>query len=87
MSLEDLLVQRADQYDAHGSFADKARVSQSIKAIVRSTGFYTYATPAQCEAVDMIAHKLARIVAGNPEHRDSWDDIAGYAELAAREIK
>jgi len=29
----------------------------------------------------MLANKLSRIVNGDPEYQDSWDDIAGYALL------
>ena len=35
----------------------------------------------------MIASKLARIVIGNSNHRDSWIDIAGYAKLVADSIE
>jgi hypothetical protein len=34
----------------------------------------------QAEALDMIASKLSRIMC-NPNHKDSWHDIAGYATL------
>ncbi len=34
----------------------------------------------------MIAHKIGRIVSGNPNVQDHWDDIAGYAKLASNEI-
>jgi hypothetical protein len=30
---------------------------------------------------------LARIASGNPEHIDHWDDIAGYATLAANYLR
>lgn len=29
----------------------------------------------------MILAKIARIVSGDPNHADHWDDIAGYALL------
>lgn len=32
-------------------------------------------------AID-IADKIARILNGDPEYRDNWHDIAGYAKLA-----
>jgi len=37
----------------------------------------------QDEALDMIAHKIGRIVNGDPDYEDSWRDIAGYATLVA----
>jgi hypothetical protein len=34
------------------------------------------------ESVDMICHKIARIVnGGQPQEIDHWHDIAGYAKL------
>jgi hypothetical protein len=35
----------------------------------------------------MIAHKIGRIVNGDPDHVDSWVDIAGYAQLVADELQ
>lgn len=32
-------------------------------------------------AINMILLKIARIICGNPNHADHWDDIAGYAML------
>lgn len=40
----------------------------------------------QYEALEMIAHKMGRILAGNPNFQDHWDDIAGYATLVSRQI-
>jgi hypothetical protein len=39
---------------------------------------------AQCEALEQIATKLARLLTGDPNHADHARDIAGYAELLAR---
>ena len=35
----------------------------------------------------MIAHKIGRILAGDPNHIDHWLDIAGYATLVAKELE
>ncbi len=37
-------------------------------------------------ALEMIAHKIARIINGNPSHVDSWHDIAGYATLIEQRL-
>ena len=37
----------------------------------------------QVEALDMICHKIGRIINGDPDYADSWHDIAGYAQLVA----
>jgi hypothetical protein len=36
----------------------------------------------QREAIDMICHKLGRILSGDPSHPDHWLDIQGYARCA-----
>jgi len=36
---------------------------------------------AQKESLEMIQHKTARILNGDPNYADSWHDIAGYATL------
>ena len=41
----------------------------------------------QQEALEMILHKIARIVNGDPDYADSWVDIAGYAKLVADRLE
>jgi len=48
---------------------------------------WSYLSPTQREALDMTAHKIGRILAGDPDHKDHWDDIAGYTTLVAKELK
>lgn len=48
---------------------------------------YEMLTDSQREALHMIFHKLGRIGNGDPNHTDSWVDIAGYAKLAANDIQ
>jgi hypothetical protein len=40
----------------------------------------------QALALQMIVQKLARIANGDPDHLDSWLDIAGYATLVAERL-
>ena len=35
----------------------------------------------------MIQHKIARILNGDPNWKDTWDDIAGYAKLIGDKLK
>ncbi len=35
----------------------------------------------------MIAHKIASILAGDPNEIDHWRDIAGYATLIVKELE
>jgi hypothetical protein len=72
----------------HGSFPDQSELSQQFKLIIRqglrksSKVLYPY----QDEALDMIVHKISRIVQGNPMEKDHWVDIAGYSTLVANEL-
>lgn len=76
----------------HGDFTDHARYTQQIKDVIRRAGEerierrQSRLTSVQEEALDMIAHKIGRILAGNPNFKDHWDDIEGYARLASERV-
>lgn len=81
-SIEETLEERGKRY---GKFADNAWVTQDLK---RTISFHLSRlrptrpiAPDQQEALDMIFHKISRIVCGDPDYADSWHDIAGYAKL------
>lgn len=69
----------------YGKFEDHASISQSLKMVVSTVlqDRNERLAPDQQEAIDMIFHKVARIVNGDPNYVDSWVDIAGYAQLVA----
>lgn len=70
----------------HGDFADHAAVTYAIKDAIASLGTIDRLNVVQREALDMIAHKIGRIVAGNPNHHDHWLDISGYATLVSQRL-
>lgn len=81
MKTEDILNEREK---THGDFEEFAKVRVSL---ARSLGLSkrTNLTAAQSIAASMILTKLARIVCGDPNFADHWDDIAGYAMLGKGE--
>lgn len=81
MDINEILEERGKRY---GVFADHAMVTQRLKNIINqySRRHSAYAADQQ-EALDMIAHKIGRIICGDPNYSDSWRDIAGYATLVA----
>lgn len=83
MSNVDALL--AERGKTHGDYAVHARVTQTLKSIVDE--FEDPMSNEQREALDMILHKIGRICAGNPNHIDHWDDIAGYATLVATSLR
>lgn len=79
-SIDKILQERGPRY---GNFTDHAIMSQSIKQIIQHGNGTKNMRAFQREAISMIIHKIARIANGDPDYRDSWDDIAGYAKLVA----
>jgi hypothetical protein len=39
------------------------------------------------ESLDMMVHKISRILYGDPYHTDNWLDIAGYIMLVANRLQ
>ena len=78
-SLNETLTDRGATY---GDFREMAEFSQELKDLLLTDRM----TMVQREVIDMLCVKLARIVHGDPNHRDSWLDIAGYAQLAVTDI-
>jgi hypothetical protein len=78
--VDAILAQRGSHY---GPFTKHASVTQDIKRILFDCRHRESLAADQAEALDMIAHKLGRIVNGDPDYADSWVDIAGYAKLVA----
>jgi hypothetical protein len=85
-NIEDLLNDRAKDY---GKFKDGAALMQSIKRLLAEHARVHDKLFAddQWEAIEMIVHKLGRILNGNPDKVDNWVDIAGYATLVADRLE
>ena len=64
---------------------DVAAVAVGLRQIIRDRK--PDLMPDQEEALTMICNKISRIVNGNPNHLDSWKDIAGYAQLVADRLE
>lgn len=71
----------------HGSYSVHANCTQLLKRVLRKFGNWKRLSPTEREALEMIMHKVGRIMAGDPHYVDHWDDIAGYASLVAKEHK
>lgn len=84
MSVDDILDQRGKTY---GSYKDRTDISHAVRLALNNGSSADKLEPYMEDAITMIAVKLSRIVSGDPTHVDNWDDIAGYATLAADELK
>lgn len=82
--IQQVLLERGVRY---GKFTGHALITQSLKELMFSTDKWATLQPDQKEALEMIAHKIGRILNGDPDYDDSWKDIAGYAELVAKRLQ
>ena len=82
--IEEVLNQRQATY---GSFTKNAEVSQMLKYVMTQGTNYKQMPVPHREALEMIVHKIARIVNGDPNYIDNWVDIIGYSQLVIEEIK
>jgi hypothetical protein len=84
--LSDILTARGLRY---GLFTGHAEVTQRLKAVLESELDKRKKLLAddQKEALEMIFHKIGRIVNGDADYDDSWADIAGYAKLVADRLQ
>ena len=83
--IETTLAERGSRY---GVFLGHGHIAQELKTCIR---FHLVARDKklqydQQEALDMICHKIARIINGDPDYADSWHDIAGYATLVENRL-
>jgi hypothetical protein len=92
--IQTTLQERGSRY---GDFPTHAAITQELKGVISN---YTpigvrsmdgtphpHLAPDQQEALDMICHKIGRIVNGSPDYADSWVDIAGYAMLVVNRLE
>ena len=79
-SISEILAERGKRY---GSFDGNASISQSLKHQMAAQDNWVTLQDDQREALEMIAHKIARILNGDPNYVDNWVDIAGYAKLVS----
>jgi hypothetical protein len=86
--MTDLNATLAERGSRYGDFMGHAKVTQHLKAvmIVHLRERNKELAPDQYEALDMICHKIGRIINGDPDYADSWVDIAGYAQLVANRL-
>lgn len=95
-NIEDTLKERGSRY---GEFPQHAQITQRLKNVMGNFSGLKDETEKvhihpwdeladdQKEALEMIAHKIGRILNGDPNYADSWVDIAGYAKLVADRLE
>jgi hypothetical protein len=77
--INETLAQRGSRYGP--SYVELAKMSQNLKRTMRCAPNWV-ALPADIrESLELIQLKVARIICGDPEYKDNWHDIIGYAKL------
>lgn len=71
----------------YGEFAKHAAISQRLKSAMHTAPNWGLLRPDMQEALDMIQHKIARILNGDPAFVDNWHDITGYARLVEQTLE
>jgi hypothetical protein len=82
----EVLEERGTRY---GPFLSHAAITQRLKNVAHQFAAEQgkHFAVDQAEALDMIFHKIGRILNGDPNYADSWVDIAGYAKLVADRLE
>lgn len=75
-----------ERQTTHGDFSDNAVISQNLKQVLHTSTNWHDLTKVQKEALEMICHKMSRIVSGNADEGDHWRDIAGYSTLVEERL-
>lgn len=82
-SIDEVLAERGSRY---GEFIDHATVTQGIKNAMAQGENWGNMDDDQQECLEMIAHKIGRILNGDPNYADSWTDIIGYTRLVEKRL-
>lgn len=82
-TIDKTLAERGERY---GEFIDHAEVTQSIKCAMASGDNWDTLPDDMKECLEMVAHKLGRILNGDPDYIDSWTDIIGYTRLVEKRL-
>jgi hypothetical protein len=77
----------AERPSKHGEFEENSRATWEIMRALQGERNWPTLTDPEKHALYMIAHKMARVMAGDAKCEDHWDDIAGYATLVAERLR
>ena len=98
--MTDLTKTLDERGSRYGEFRLHAEMTQALKSIMRGCVpeiseecackmalAWELLDADQKESLEMNAHKIGRILNGDPNYADSWVDIAGYAKLVGDRLE
>jgi hypothetical protein len=77
----------AERTKQHGDFYDQSMLTQQLKAVAHNSKNWLRLNGMAREGIDMVLHKISRILVGDAAVKDHWDDIGGYARCVSDRIK
>ena len=83
-NIDSTLTERGNRY---GEFHMHAFITQRLKAAMVDTPQWRKLSDDKKECLEMVAHKIGRILNGDPEYIDSWHDIIGYVRLVEKDLE
>lgn len=83
-SVDLILGERGNRY---GTFDSNAKTCQLLKNVLHSQDGWYRLSYVQREAVEMIMHKISRLVNGDSTYLDTVIDIAGYNQLMLKHMR
>lgn len=83
-NIDATLEQRGNRY---GVFTGHAKITQAIKKAMADSPNWAALPDDMKEALEMTAHKIGRILNGDPCYEDSWHDIGGYTRLVEQRLQ
>jgi hypothetical protein len=84
LNIDKTLAERGSRY---GDYAEHARIAQNIKRAMVDSPNWAGLSDDKRESLEMLAHKIGRILNGDPNYHDSWHDIIGYTKLVADKLQ
>ena len=85
--MSDITAVLQERGKRYGEFHTHAAISQELKAAMHKAEGWQRLSADQREALEMVQHKVARILNGDPSYDDNWVDIAGYSKLVADRLQ
>ena len=79
-----VLEERGQRY---GDFDGHAAISQGLKDVMRTAPGWKRLSNAQREGLEMVQHKIARMLNGDPAYMDNIVDINGDATLVQQSME
>lgn len=72
-----------ERQKVHGTFSVHSKVAQALKAAMRDSPNWDSLPADAKESLEMIQHKISRVLVGDANYEDHWRDISGYSTLVA----